>query len=315
MASITRFATDGIAATDRLRYWNSVADEVYTGTFVNADSQRLFEGHMLSWRVGDLDMIRTRSVNATVGRRPLDMSEERIIMHMQLRGRCQHRQMGREALLEPGDFVVGSPHSPYHVDLTAHEMVVVEFPKDQLAERVPHLDDVLARRLSGATASAHVFNDFLLSLWRQAEGSAFDDAEWTAGINRVFYDLAAMAIRDALRDGPAGPADRSLRRQALAVIDTSLSDPDLRTASIANRLGTSVRTVQNLFASAGTTPSAAIVDRRLERAADRLMSQPGATITDVAFALGFNDSAYFTRRFRQKFGVSPSAWRLGHRPS
>jgi AraC-like DNA-binding protein len=315
MNSITRFMTDGIAAAERLRYWNTVADEVFTGTFVNADKDRLFEGDMLSWRVGDLDMIRTRSVSATVGRRPQDSPEERVIMHMQLRGSCQHRHIGREALLEPGDFVLGSPHHSYQVDLTPHEMVVVEFPKEKLAERVPQLDDLLARRLSGATPSAHVFNDFLLSLWRQAEGSAVEDPEWAAGINRVFYDLAALAIRDALRDGPTDPTSQSLRRQALSFIDGSLSDPDLRTASVAEALGASVRTIQNLFASMGTTPSAAILDRRLERAAERLMAQPGATITEVAFAHGFNDSAYFTRCFRQKFGVSPREWRQGHRPS
>jgi AraC-like DNA-binding protein len=143
----------------------------------------------------------------------------------------------------------------------------------------------------------------------------FDDPEWAAGINRVFYDLAAMAIRDALREDPAGTAGQPLRRQALAVVDAALSDPELRTASIASALGTSVRTVQNLFASMGTTPSAAILERRLERAADRLMAEPGATITDVAFAHGFNDSAYFTRCFRQKFGLSPSEWRQGRQPA
>ena len=33
------------------------------------------------------------------------------------------------------------------------------------------------------------------------------------------------------------------------------------------------------------------------------------SITDIAFDLGFNDSAYFTRCFRQQFGAPPSAWR------
>ncbi|MBY0392835.1 MAG: AraC family transcriptional regulator, partial [Novosphingobium sp.] len=30
---------------------------------------------------------------------------------------------------------------------------------------------------------------------------------------------------------------------------------------------------------------------------------------EVAFELGFNDSAYFARAFRQRFGVSPREWR------
>src|SRR5690606_30021202 len=78
MGVVAKFATAGIAPAERLRYWNSVADEVFNGTFVNAESHR-FEGEMWSWRLGDLDMIRTRSVAAAVGRRPLVTHEERVI--------------------------------------------------------------------------------------------------------------------------------------------------------------------------------------------------------------------------------------------
>ena len=313
MGTISKFATTAIAPAERLRYWNSIADEAFCGTFVNADSDG-FEGEMWSWRVGELGMIRTSSTNASVGRRPLESTDEHLIMHLQWRGKGQHAQGKREARLGPGDFVIGSPHRPYRFDLAPHEMMVVEFPRAALAERVPDLDAALAQRLSGASPAARVFNDFLLSLWREGDGNSADP-DWASGINRVFYDLAAMAIRDARRAAPESKRDAGLRRQALAAVDAGLTDPDLRTATIAAELGTSVRTVQNLFAEMGTTPSAAILARRLERAAERLIANSGATITEVAFAHGFNDGAYFTRCFRQKFGVSPREWRMGRRPN
>jgi AraC-like DNA-binding protein len=59
----------------------------------------------------------------------------------------------------------------------------------------------------------------------------------------------------------------------------------------------------------GTTPSAYILERRLARAAERLGAAHEASITEIAFELGFNDSAYFARAFRQRFGVSPREWR------
>lgn len=310
--AVSKFATAGITPNERLRYWNTIADEAFCGTFVNAENDS-FVGEMWSWRVGDLGMIRTRSINAMVGRRPLDSADEHLIMHLQWRGQGRHIQESREARLEPGDFVVGSPHRPYRFDLTPHEMMVVEFPRHELAERVPDLDAALAQRLSGTTPAARVFHDFLLSLWRQADSSTADP-DWTSGINRVFYDLAAMAICDARRRPGEGKAGAGLRRRALAAIEGGLADPHLRTATIAAELGTSVRTVQNLFAEMGTTPSALILERRLERAAERLIADPAATITEVAFAHGFNDSAYFTRCFRHKFGASPRQWRMGARP-
>jgi AraC-like DNA-binding protein len=64
-----------------------------------------------------------------------------------------------------------------------------------------------------------------------------------------------------------------------------------------------------MFAAMGKTPSGYIVERRLQRAADRLNAAPATSITELAFELGFNDSAYFARCFRQKFGVAPRDWR------
>ena len=36
------------------------------------------------------------------------------------------------------------------------------------------------------------------------------------------------------------------------------------------------------------------------------------SITALAFDLGFNDSAYFSRCFRQRFGTTPSGYRLAN---
>jgi AraC-like DNA-binding protein len=45
---------------------------------------------------------------------------------------------------------------------------------------------------------------------------------------------------------------------------------------------------------------------RLDHAACQLREQPGLSVTDIAFANGFNSSQYFATRFRQRFHISPS---------
>lgn len=45
---------------------------------------------------------------------------------------------------------------------------------------------------------------------------------------------------------------------------------------------------------------------RLERAAAQLRSKPELSITEIAFANGFNSSQYFATRFRRRYRVSPS---------
>ena len=44
---------------------------------------------------------------------------------------------------------------------------------------------------------------------------------------------------------------------------------------------------------------------RLDRAARQLREKPDLSVTDVAFANGFNSSQYFATRFRRRFHVSP----------
>lgn len=312
MGALLKFHTQDVAPQDRARYWNEIADRVFTGTFVNVPGDD-FSGRMLSWRVGELDMIRTDSTHSGVGRTPIAQDDERLILHLQCRGTSQHMQKQAECALEPGDFVLASPHIPYSIKLTGHEMLVVEFPRAPLAERFPGVDDALLQRMCGASPGGRVFHDFLLSLWQQGERAA-EDPEWEVGVNAVFYDLAAMAMRGAQRpNAEVGEAD--LRRKVLAMVSSSLEDPALRTASIADACNISVRTVQNVFAAMGTTPTAYILEQRLRRAADRLVGRPDASITEIAFELGFNDSAYFTRCFRQQFGAAPRDWRLGRMSS
>jgi AraC-like DNA-binding protein len=91
-----------------------------------------------------------------------------------------------------------------------------------------------------------------------------------------------------------------------------LFDPDLRTGAIADALGVSRRTVQDVFAGMATTPTAFITEQRLEAAARKLAGGDDCgRITDLALDLGFNDPAYFARVFRTRYQVSPNAYREG----
>ena len=49
-----------------------------------------------------------------------------------------------------------------------------------------------------------------------------------------------------------------------------------------------------------------VVRLRLKEAG-RLLQNPQASVTEVAYTVGFNDISYFSRMFKRHFGVSPSA--------
>jgi AraC-like DNA-binding protein len=52
--------------------------------------------------------------------------------------------------------------------------------------------------------------------------------------------------------------------------------------------------------------------RRLERAA-ALLSETDLPVAAIGSTVGMADPAYFSRRFRAIFGLSPRAFRLRHR--
>jgi AraC-like DNA-binding protein len=60
------------------------------------------------------------------------------------------------------------------------------------------------------------------------------------------------------------------------------------------------------------TPMELVFEHRLGRAA-RLLAGGEDGVGEIAYAVGFRSVSHFTHRFRQRFGVSPSAWKRGER--
>lgn len=98
-------------------------------------------------------------------------------------------------------------------------------------------------------------------------------------------------------------------------VERHLHDPSLTPGQVAAVLGVSVRHLGRIFASAGATPAGHILERRLQRAHDDLASPHAArtTIADVAYRWGFSSQAHFARRFRARFGLTPSEARASTR--
>ena len=51
---------------------------------------------------------------------------------------------------------------------------------------------------------------------------------------------------------------------------------------------------------------------RLQRAEYILVNEPGKAISEIAYLCGFNDSNYFSYKFKEKYGISPTKARSGH---
>lgn len=85
-----------------------------------------------------------------------------------------------------------------------------------------------------------------------------------------------------------------------------------RPHELADRLHLSLRTLRRRLAAEGTGYHA-LRDAARARDALILLSQADLEIQHIAQQLGYDDPANFTRAFRRRTGLTPSAWRLAHR--
>lgn len=126
---------------------------------------------------------------------------------------------------------------------------------------------------------------------------------------------AASLLCRASTANPLGGSSVGARRLALRTRDLLESDylQPLTLARIAADVGASVAHVQRTFrAHFDVTVVEYLQSLRLERARGLLLTTD-FSVTEVAFASGFHDPGYFSRRFAREIGVSPSAYRAALR--
>ena len=103
---------------------------------------------------------------------------------------------------------------------------------------------------------------------------------------------------------------RPLMERVMEIMEQHYMDSDFGVQEFCDALGMS-RSVasKHLNAEAGLPVGQFIRNYRLNMAKELLSSKTGnRNITEIAYAVGFNDPKYFTRCFTKMFGVSPSTF-------
>lgn len=167
------------------------------------------------------------------------------------------------------------------------------------------------KHLPGRSMKVRLLGEVLSSLTGAPKGTdaTLEDEEY-------FQELIAAVSRGL--DGDCAANDFRPRR-VLADLERfvllNIHEPELELARLASAVNLSRRSLYRLFENEGLTPSNWLWSLRLDSARDRLSSEAwrDCSITDIAFAVGFNDSAHFSRAFRKRYGTSPRQFRHANR--
>jgi AraC-like DNA-binding protein len=125
--------------------------------------------------------------------------------------------------------------------------------------------------------------------------------------------LGEIVQRDLERALEALPPVQTFAAGVRRLLAETLSSGDVEAATLARRLGVSVRTMNRRLADDGQALKKLRDEVRKELAAGWLRD-PAREIADVAFLLGFSESSAFHRWFRRVEGVTPGQYRRAHPP-
>ncbi len=139
-------------------------------------------------------------------------------------------------------------------------------------------------------------------------------AGYEVGATGLFLQLVVHVSRafdrslESLGAVPQFEGRESLVSAAIAYLEQNFSS-DVRVEDIARSVFISASRLSHVFKeTTGMSLGDYLTRMRIDRACQLLM-QGELSITQIAFSLGFNDSAYFTRLFSKTTGMSPTVYR------
>lgn len=236
-----------------------------------------------------------------------------------LPGGSGQRRIGQHhGRYEDGELLLLGPNIPHlsydYGQGPDFEEFVVQFPKELLSADMltrPELAPVaelLRRADSGLVFAAEV---------RQVVGPQLQQLltlrpwERLLGLLRILHELASTPAYTELEAGPpiTGPLPAAQQRlnRVLALLEKQLAQV-VSVSELAAEASLTVPAFCRFFKRmTQRTVTEFVNENRVQRACQLLLTTP--SITDAAYASGFQNLSYFNRIFRRQMGESPSAYR------
>jgi AraC-like DNA-binding protein len=238
---------------------------------------------------------------------------ELVAVGFQLRGSGFHAQNGHTQDKAPGGLSVLDFTLPFECGLSesavAGNLII---PADDLG-----LPPDVIQHAQQALASSPVYDlmrGHITRLVRDAD--KITEPRAAAMTGRAVIELTRALLVSARHDDRGGHDlwNQTLETQLATYVEQHLTDPDLCAEQLARVHHISKRQVYKLWSGRETSLAQWIIQQRLEGARAELGAARHSplTIAAVADKWGFTDTTFFSRRFREAYGMSPREWRQIH---
>jgi len=301
-------------ASERLEHWRAMTRSAFVEIDIDATATAGFYGSLTAEPLGDIQFAIVASMPQHVRRTAAlvrGSASDDYLLSVQLHGRGIHKQDGRVASLQRGDFALYDTAQPYELLFgEPFSQLVLTLPRHLVTRRMSDPRSMTARTVQGRRGSGRLASQFIRQLANQLSRIGPDSAP---RLHDTVIDLIAIALTEQYGDktSPLSRSRRVLLQAILQEIEDRLGDQDLNCTSLAQRHRISDRTLRSLFEDLGCNASDWIWQRRLERAKSDL-SDPSLyhrPVSDVGYHWGFKDAAHFSRAFKAHFGYPPGVLR------
>ncbi len=222
-------------------------------------------------------------------------------------GRARWVVEEREQLLGPGDLLIVPPNTPHHADgkrfdlVSLHVLATLPGGRDAF--------DLLRPPARQKLAKGSLLHEYLRAVMRE-------HAERSDGSLRFTLPrFAELVVLELFRHDAEQRllAPRALNPVVAAVAERLRKElaREFDAERMARLAGCTRQHLSRLFQrELGVTPRDYVAGLRLERAAE-LLRGSSLTVAAVGEQVGVRDPYYFSRFFRQRYGLSPTEFRSG----
>jgi AraC family transcriptional activator of tynA and feaB len=308
------YSTIRVARGARIKYWNDLHCNLQAPLEIKPLDRSQFDATSSVEHMGQLRMVATESAPAIVEHRARHVAqtkERRFRLLLSTQGRMSLQHVGREVVLDEGDFALLDDGAPYRIAFRdSNTAICVAISPPTLRSHLPTPSALCGLAMSASAPMNKIASTMVQGLWDQAQRGLA--AEQGTVLAKNFLQVVAAAY--AIEYG--SQTERSVIAAARYTeikqyIELNLRNPELGPTPIANALGVSRRYVRLLFAAQNDSVTAYIRRRRLEECAWEL-GQPlwqGRSITSTASDWGFRSMAHFARAFKGHYGSTPTEFR------
>lgn len=307
------WSTNDVPARDQFAYWREAVCEAVMNVATEDAADRAFFGDIACRGYGELRFASFKSTSHRIVRRTSHIgrsSHAHYLVSLQRSGVGRMQQAGETCELQAGDIGILDGSLPFSVAFPqAVDRAIAVIPSTMLYKRAPWLRQRPIGRMS-RDVDLHPMLRMTIERLAGPECRSAAEAELLAD---NLCNLVALLTAQQEEEYKASHARICDLDRMLGYVRRNFGDPELSPQTLADYSRVSVRTVHKRFEAADTSFGRALLDLRLD-AARRALADPGCerlSVTQIAFGTGFNDLSYFTKAFRNKFGMPPGRYRTG----